>query len=227
MLLPEKIDVLPADDAEARKTHLAQAGRARTKVWLVAGVGVDNGKERRNEAWWFAPDGKLATNYLKHFMAPPEREFVSGSEFPVNADRRRELRRRHLQGHALREPRTRIRRARCRGHAGAGVGFHDDAWMAANMTKLRGVENGYAVVRSSRDGLLSVSDAYGRMLAVAESTAFPGTSLLATVNVGPRVPTIYTRIGDVLGWLCVAGGAVLLVAAVIRRGNGPDRHAPG
>ena len=47
-------------------------------VWLVAGLGVDDGKERRNEAWWFAPDGQLATNYLKHFMAPPEREFVVG-----------------------------------------------------------------------------------------------------------------------------------------------------
>ena len=52
------------------------------------------------------------------------------------------------------------------------------------------------MVRSSRDGLLSVSDAYGRMLAVAESAALPGTSLFATVKVGPRMPTIYTRIGD-------------------------------
>ncbi len=47
-------------------------------IWVVAGLGVDDGKQRRNEAWWFAPDGSLATNYLKHFMAPPEREFVSG-----------------------------------------------------------------------------------------------------------------------------------------------------
>ena len=53
-------------------------------VWLVAGLGVDDGKQRRNEAWWFAPDGRLVTNYLKHFMAPPEREFVAGDEFPVN-----------------------------------------------------------------------------------------------------------------------------------------------
>jgi apolipoprotein N-acyltransferase len=81
---------------------------------------------------------------------------------------------------------------------------------------LRGVENGYAVVRASRDGLLSVSDAYGRMLAVAQSTSFPGTSLFAQVKVGPRVPTIYTRIGDALGWLCVAG-ALALIGASYRR----------
>ena len=108
VLLPEKIDVLPAADAEARKAHLAKLAAA-NHVWLVAGLGVDNGKERRNEAWWFAPDGRLATNYLKHFMAPPEREFVSGQRISGEFHRRRELRRRHLQGHALREPRPGIR----------------------------------------------------------------------------------------------------------------------
>jgi apolipoprotein N-acyltransferase len=210
ILLPEKIDVLSASDAEARKAHLAKLAAA-NRIWLVAGLGVDNGQERRNEAWWFAPDGRLATNYLKHFMAPPEREFVSGGEYPVSP----------IDGvkHGV---------AICKdmhfASLGRGFGardaavmmvpawdFHDDAWMAANMTKLRGVENGYMVVRSSRDGLLSVSDAYGRILAVAGSRPFPGTSLFATVNVGPRVSTIYTRIGDSLGWLCVAGMAALLV----------------
>jgi apolipoprotein N-acyltransferase len=89
--------------------------------------------------------------------------------------------------------------------------------MAANITKMRGVENGYAVVRSSRDGLLSVSDAYVRMLAVAPSSPLPGTSLFARMPVGPRVATIYTRIGDTLGWLCVAGLLVLIPWSVIRR----------
>jgi len=75
------------------------------------------------------------------------------------------------------------------------------------------VENGYAVVRASRDGLLSVSDPYGRMLSVAESASYPGASLFATVNVGARVRTIYTRIGDALGWVCAAGAALLITGA--------------
>jgi apolipoprotein N-acyltransferase len=94
--------------------------------------------------------------------------------------------------------------------------FNADAWMAANMTKLRGVENGFAVVRSARNGLLSVSDAYGRMLAVERSSRIPGTTLFTTVKVGARVPTIYTRIGDLLGWLC-AGAALALIAWSLRR----------
>jgi apolipoprotein N-acyltransferase len=219
ILLPEKISVVPAADAEARKVHFSKLAAA-NHVWLVAGLGVDDGKERRNEAWWFAPDGRLATNYLKHFMAPPEREFVSGSEYPVNAIDGVNY------GVAICKDMHFASLGRGFGARDAAVmlvpawDFHDDAWMAANMTKLRGVENGYTVVRSARDGLLSVSDPYGRMLAVAESSAFPGTSLFAEARVGPRVATIYTRIGDALGWLCVAGALAMIVAGWRRSRRG-------
>jgi apolipoprotein N-acyltransferase len=215
ILLPEKISVLPSKLAEPLKKHLAKLAET-NRVWLVVGLGVDNGREKRNEAWWFAPDGRLVTNYLKHFMAPPEREFVSGSEYPVNV----------IDG-------VKYGVAICKdmhfASLGRGFGardaavmlvpawdFHDDAVMTANMTMLRGVENGYAVVRSSRDGLLSMSDAFGRFQAVAKSSAYPGTSLFAELNVGPRLSTIYTRIGDLLGWLCVAG-TLLMIAGGWKR----------
>ncbi|HEX6636406.1 MAG TPA: nitrilase-related carbon-nitrogen hydrolase [Steroidobacteraceae bacterium] len=210
VLLPEKINVLPASLAERLKKHLGTMARD-NGIWLVAGLGVDDGRERRNEAWWFAPDGRLVTNYLKHFMAPPEREFVPGHEFPVNEIEG------VTYGVAICKDMHFASLGRGFGQRDAAVmlvpawDFRRDAWLATNMTKMRGVESGFAVVRSSRDGLLSVSDAYGRMLASAESTSLPGTSLFASVAVGPRVPTIYTRIGDLLGWLCVAG--LLLLGA--------------
>jgi apolipoprotein N-acyltransferase len=216
ILLPEKIVVVPAADADVLKSHFSKLA-ATNHVWLVAGFGVDTGKERRNEAWWFAPDGRLATNYLKHFMAPPEREFVSGSEFPVSPIDGVNY------GVAICKDMHFASLGRGFGARDAAVmlvpawDFHDDASMAANMTKMRGVENGYTVVRSSRDGLLSVSDPYGHMLAVAESSSYPGTALFARANVGPRVSTIYTRIGDALGWLCVAGALAMIAGAVVRR----------
>jgi apolipoprotein N-acyltransferase len=216
VLLPEKIDVLSVADAEARKARLSKLTAA-NRVWLVVGLGVDDGRERRNEAWWFAPDGLLRTNYLKHFMAPPEREFVAGDEYPVNAIDGLNY------GVAICKDMHFASLGRGFGARDAAVmfvpawDFRDDAWMTAHMTKLRGVENGYAVVRSSRDGLLTVSDAYGRMLAVAESAGFPGTSLFAAVNVGPRIRTIYTRIGDALGWLCVGAAFGLIVGAWKRK----------
>jgi apolipoprotein N-acyltransferase len=82
---------------------------------------------------------------------------------------------------------------------------------------MRGIESGYAVVRSSRDGLLSISDAYGRMRAVADSTALPGTALFSELKVGPRVPTLYTRIGDALGWLCIATALLLIPLSLLRK----------
>ncbi len=216
VLLPEKISVLPTAQAEPLKARLA--GQAReNRVWLVVGVGVDTGTERRNEAWWFAPDGSLATNYLKHFMAPPEREFVSGDQFPVN----------HIDaarfGIAICKDMHFASLGRAFGVRDAGVmlvpawDFDDDAWLAAHMTKMRGVENGYVVARAARNGLLSVSDAYGRMLAQTRSKPMPGASLVVTATVGPRVPTIYTRIGDALGWFCVAGMVVLIPLSLMQK----------
>ena len=216
VLLPEKINVLPSPRAEKLKQSLSALARD-NHVWLVAGLGVDTGSQRRNEAWWFAPDGTLATNYLKHFMAPPEREFVAGDEFPVNRIDAVNY------GVAICKDMHFASLGRGFGQRDAAVmlvpawDFDRDARLAANMTKMRGVENGYAVVRSSRNGLLSVSDAYGRMLAVEQSASMPGASLLTSVHVGPRLSTIYTHIGDALGWCCVAGMLALIPWSLRRR----------
>ena len=59
ILLPEKIAVLASPDAEVRQKWLADLAR-KHHVWLVAGLGVDDGKQRRNEAWWFSPEGRRA-----------------------------------------------------------------------------------------------------------------------------------------------------------------------
>jgi apolipoprotein N-acyltransferase len=216
ILLPEKIVMLNAGEAKERQAHFSKLAAA-NHVWLVAGLGVYSGKERRNEAWWFAPDGQRVTDYLKHFLAPAERDFVSGSGYPIHPIEGVNY------GVAICKDMHFASLGREFGSRDAAVmlvpawDFGLDAWMEANMTKMRGVENGYMVARSSREGLLFVSDAYGRMLAGAGSTPYPGTSLFAAVNVGPRVSTIYTRIGDALGWLCVAGMLAMMTAVFVRR----------
>jgi apolipoprotein N-acyltransferase len=106
VLLPEKINVLPADIAERLKKYLGQMARDH-KVWLVAGLGVDTGTERRNEAWWFAPGAGVR----RRLRVPGEHH------------RRGQLCRGHLQGHALRQPGARLRATRRRRHAGAGLGL--------------------------------------------------------------------------------------------------------
>jgi apolipoprotein N-acyltransferase len=93
-------------------------------------------------------------------------------------------------------------------------------WIEARTTVMRGVENGYTIVRASREGPLTVGDAYGRILAEAPSSAMPGRSLLATVIVANPLPTLYTRIGNIFRWLCVAAAVLLLaVSRAPRRGT--------
>jgi apolipoprotein N-acyltransferase len=62
------------------------------------------------------------------------------------------------------------------------------------MTVVRGVENGYAVLRAVREGVLTVSDAYGNVLAERASSAMPGSTLLAPLP-GGLMPSIGRRAG--------------------------------
>jgi apolipoprotein N-acyltransferase len=81
--------------------------------------------------------------------------------------------------------------------------FGRDGWVHARMAIMRGVENGFAVVRSAFNGLETISDADGRLLAVASTMQRGMVTASADVPLGPG-PTLYTRIGDVFSWLCVA-----------------------
>jgi apolipoprotein N-acyltransferase len=105
------------------------------------------------------------------------------------------------------------------------------------MAMLRGVEHGYSVIRSARDGVMSVSDRYGRILAEAPTLAaapFVGaswngtphgqTTLVASAPPGPGVLTLYDRGGWLFGWACLIL-AVLTRLAPARRGE--PAESPG
>jgi apolipoprotein N-acyltransferase len=89
------------------------------------------------------------------------------------------------------------------------------------MAILRGVESGYAIARSARNGVLTVSDAYGRVTAQAPSG--PQTAYNVGLPSSGPAPTPYARIGDVFGW-SMLGLAGLLIAWSIwaRRRRGAD-----
>ena len=81
---------------------------------------------------------------------------------------------------------------------------------------MRGVENGFAVVRGANDGLLTISDAEGRLIARRTADPRAGMSMIvADVSLGPGA-TLYTHIGDVLPWTS-AVLTLLLGALALRR----------
>jgi apolipoprotein N-acyltransferase len=210
IVLPEKIAMLTPAQALQQQQRLA-ALAARLGVWITAGVGTDDGQHRRNLAWLLSPQGTPAQTYQKHYLAPPEREFQPGSEYTLqNVDALH-------YGIAICKDMHFGALGRAYGQRGADVmlvlawDFGADRHLAAAMTAVRGVENGYTVVRAAREGLLTVHDPYGRVLAQRDSAAMPGAAILATVQAGPQLATLYTRIGDAFGWLCAAIAAVLVL----------------
>jgi apolipoprotein N-acyltransferase len=218
VLLPEKIAVLAPAGADAIRQRMA-ALAARAKVWLALGVGTDEGR-KTNHLWLFAPDGRLAADYVKHHLAPPEGDFAAGSRFDVQA----------VDG-------TRYGLAICkdvhfaqfgRNYAARGAqallvpawDFGEDGDYAARLSAVRGVETGMPMVRAAREGLLTISDAYGRVIDEKASAPLPGATLLGRVPAPLSGGTLYARTGDVFGWLCTAAAVVLMLRYRRRGGHG-------
>ena len=68
------------------------------------------------------------------------------------------------------------------------------------MAVMRGVEDGFTIARSAKEGLLTISDNRGRILAEKRSDASPFSSLVVVVPVY-RTATIYSRFGDWFAWI--------------------------
>jgi len=219
VVLPEKMAVLTLAGSQAWQQHFG-ALAATHRIWLLAGIAVSDAAALRNVAWLFAPDGRQVASYEKQHLAPPERRqhYSAGSSFalfPIAG---------YPYGIAICKDMHFASLGRAYGVRHAAVMLVPawdfdflDEWLESRTTTTRGVENGYAVVRVGRESLLSVTDPYGRVIAERQSRSMPGVDLLATLRVSPPLATLYTQIGDLFGWLCVAGGAIILVIRRNRR----------
>ena len=209
VLLPEKIAVLAPAQADAVRLRFQALARS-AGVWITVGIGVHDAAGRRNLAWLFSPDGAAPVSYQKHHLAPPERDFLAASAYAVQPVAGQAM------GLAICKDMHFAPLGQAYGAAGAQTmlvpawDFQFDAWMGARMTVVRGVENGYAVLRAAREGVLTVSDAYGRVLAERASSSMPGSTLLAPLPAHPSVSTWAGWLGPLFGWLCVALGVILL-----------------
>ncbi len=94
--------------------------------------------------------------------------------------------------------------------------FYVDAWMETAVADMRGVENGYSVVRAGRESFLNVADRYGRVVARKRSDFLPGRSLIASVPLGTAVPTFYSRFGNWFGLLMVLGMLIVMFGRPFR-----------
>jgi apolipoprotein N-acyltransferase len=222
VVFEEKAALLPEGQRDSVLLPLVAAARD-TRTIIVAGFD-QTGASRRNAANAILGDGRVQTYTKRHHIPGLEQGYVIGDEPGLLGE-----------GMAMAICKDLDFPNTLRGDAAAGANqggvdlmlvpawdFNADGWLHARMAILRGVEGGYAVVRAAANGLVTVTDAHGRLRAVHVSGAGRYLSVIADVPRGLG-PTLYVRIGDAFAWLAAAVGLLLLswslLTAIMARRN--------
>jgi apolipoprotein N-acyltransferase len=215
IVLPEKF-VGVALDYETEAIRLLSGSSRRNRVTVIAGLNRVGRVPPRNTAFVFGPDGQLQVEYEKAFLLPGfERGYARGTSpgtFSVSGT---------TAGVAICKdmdfPRW-LRRYAIRGVRIVFVpawDFVDDGPLHARMAIVRGVEGGFAVVRSAQEGLVTISDHKGRILAEQVSSESRDVLLAGDVSLGPG-HTLYSVAGDWFGAASVALTLIIVVMATLR-----------
>lgn len=215
VVLPEKIAWLEAPEALVARSRF-RAEAMQDHIGIVVGWARQEEQKVWNEAVLFQADGS-ELNYEKRHMLPGfEDEYVVGESFTtaVNAGR--------TWGLAICKDMDFPEISRAYGALGIALllvpawDFTVDGWIHSRMAVMRGVEGGFTIVRAAKQGFLTVSDPYGRVVAQTEATGEKFSTLVAKVRPA-AVSTLYQRWGDWFAWVCVVGTAALLVVLRVPR----------
>ena len=171
IVMPEKIGRI-SESALPEVDALFSSAATASRSAIVLGLVRKTPAGAFNSSRLYSADGKLEANYDKHHLLP-------GVEPEKPGDKRV----------VLDEPSARWGLQICkdmdfpklsREYAGDGANlllvpawdFNLDGWLHARMAVMRAVENGFALARSARNGLLTLSDNRGRI--IAEATTVSG-----------------------------------------------------
>jgi len=206
-----KVFVTPETGLETNALAPVEAASQITGTLVVAGV--HNRAPERNMAVALA-SGKQAVTYDKrHRLLPEEGKYAPGTHSGYIANGMATAICKDLDF-----PRT------VRSDARAGIrlmmvpanDFYLDDWIHARQAVMRGVENGFAVLRTAFHGLATVSDDRGRILALAKVRQPGFVVARADVPLGTG-PTLYTRLGDWFAWLCLVLAVALAGLSLFAR----------
>ena len=210
VVLPEKFVGVRSASGDEVPAALSAAARA-NGVYVVAGLNRIDPRPPRNSAIVFATDGSAVGTYDKRHLVPGFESVYATGRAPLVFDAAG-----HRWGVAICKdldfPSTlrEYGRLDVRYLAVPAWDFVADGRMHGRMALVRGVENGYSVARAAQQGLVTLSDGYGRV--VAEGASADDAAVVADLPPGPG-PTFYTRCGDWFGAFAV----VLLVALLALR----------
>jgi len=203
IVLPENIAGIGPDWRPAAQAKLAAATND-VHATLVAGFNTHLDGAQRNISWAFIPGALEPVTYMKRRLVPllETSVFMPGPGPKVLAN-----------GIGLEickdmDFQSMIRSDETATHpellAVPAWDFDSDDWSHARVAVLRSVENGVPMARSARDGLLTLNDRYGRIVAAARTRGGFRTLVGDLPLDGRGGDTLYDRIGDLFGGVCIA-----------------------
>jgi apolipoprotein N-acyltransferase len=216
VLIPEKTGRVDAPSLAAIDQEM-QSAADRNRVIILIGVLKSPGLH--NEARIYTPSTAAPITYDKHHLLPA----FESDEIPG-------VTRTHLD-----EPSGRWGVAICkdmdfpllsRQYGNDEVGlllvpawdFVADGWQHGRMAILRGVESGFSIARAPKQGILTLTDDRGRVLAERDTSTAPFATLLGEIPVH-HDRTLYARFGDWFAWLNLVLLAALLLDLPRRLGR--------
>lgn len=217
VVLPE-MSVLVYGEYSHQADQLFEETAQRSKAQVLLGLLHAESGRTYNEARLYSASGNLETVYRKHHPARVLGETATpGTDISVLGQPEGTL------GLAICSDLDYSDPARSYGRSKTGLllvpawdSHLDESWHG-HMAIMQGVENGYSIIRSSRAGLLTISDDRGRILSeTPASPDAPFTTLLARAPVRHDW-TLYDAWGDWFAWLCMALFCVLITSRFLSR----------
>ncbi len=212
VVIPEKIAIVHAAWADAAQAKLSATARD-VGATLVIGFDLRDGPTSYNISWAFAPEAAAPVVYRKRRLVPGlEARYTIGSGPAALANGTGlEICKDMDFESMIRTDQVATRPALL---AVPAWDFGIDGWSHARIAILHSVENGLPLARAARDGLLTLSDRYGRLVAAVKTTDGFQTVIGDLPVAGRGGGTVYDRIGNVFGWSCAVAALVTVVASV-------------
>lgn len=199
LVLPEKFVGVTGEYYTRIYSILEEAARD-NHVTIIAGLNDIEARENFNEAKVFSPEGITLCYDKRYFVPVIESNYYRGNAplvFPFY---------RVTAGVEICKDMDFPSWSRQYGERDVNIlfvpawDFTIDGRLHSRMALMRGVEDGFSIVRCAQQGLLTVSDYKGRIVAEKSSSSAPEVSLLGSVRPGPG-RTFYAVAADWFAWL--------------------------
>jgi len=219
IVFPEKTGTI-VDPAVKPSDAVLQSVADKTGATIVAGVDYKAASARYNAARIYQPNAVVMT-YNKHHLLPPfEDIFKPGTTITTLSKPSA------TWGIAICKDMDFTQLSREYGNAGVGLlldpgwDFNVDRSWHGHIAIMRGVESGFSIAHSAKNGYLTVTDDRGRIVAETRSDSAGFATLLATVP-DQHDTTLYLRLGDWFAWLAIAIFGWAIIQRIRLRNQAP------